>query len=107
MKEKRASPRRRLRMIVNFEVAGWRTTGITHDVSRTGLFVRTIRIPRIGSMVTLNVHLAEGREIELSGKVMRSYSAPGTLRFVVPSGFGIRLGKNTDGYKAFVVELFG
>ena len=107
MKEKRASPRQRLRMIVNFETAGWRTTGITHDVSRTGIFVRTIRIPRVGSEVTLNVHLAEGREVELSGKVMRSYSAPGTLRFVVPSGFGIRLGRNSEGYRAFVVALFG
>ncbi len=107
MNEKRAHPRRRVRLIVDFETGTGSTTGITHDISRSGLFVRTVRIPKVGARIEFVLHLSGGQAVRLSGRVMRTFSAPGTLRFVVPSGFGIRLSPGSPGYKSFVGALFG
>ncbi len=105
MLEKRTQPRRKIRLIVDFEVPGSRTSGITYDVSRSGLFVRTIRIPSVGTTLKVVLHLADGREMNLTGKVVRSFSAPGTLRFVVPSGFGLRVAPGSEEYERFVASL--
>ena len=63
MHEKRSQPRRKIRLIVDFEVPGSRTSGITYDISLGGLFVRTIRIPSVGTVLKLVLHLADGREL--------------------------------------------
>jgi hypothetical protein len=68
----RAAPRRRVEMMVEFDHGGSRGTGITGDVSRSGIFVRSARPPNGGPAVNLTVHLPGGREISLSGRVVRS-----------------------------------
>ncbi|MFY9549600.1 MAG: PilZ domain-containing protein [Thermoanaerobaculia bacterium] len=107
MLEKRAHPRRKMRLIVDFDAVGSKTSGITYDVSRTGLFVRTVRIPSVGTQLSLVLHLATGRELQVSGKVVRTYSAHGTLRFVIPSGFGLRISPKSSDYDDFVSSVFG
>lgn len=91
MAEKRSAPRKKKRLIVDFDTTQARTTGFTHDVSRSGLFVRTIRIPKIGKMLKAILHLPDGKQLPVEGMVVRSYRVPATLRSLVPSGFGLRL----------------
>ena len=107
MPERRAHPRRRIRLIVNFGGPGARTAGITFDVSRSGLFVRTVHLPKIGSVLDLIVHLTDGAQIALAGKVVRTFSAVGKIRFVIPSGFGLRVSSRSEDYEKFVASLFG
>jgi len=107
MPERRAHPRRRIRLIVNFGGPGARTAGITFDVSRSGLFVRTVHLPRIGSVIDLTIHSTDGGQIPLTGKVVRTFSAVGTIRFVVPSGFGVRVFPRSELYERFAGSLFG
>jgi hypothetical protein len=91
MAEKRSAPRSRRRLLVDFETPAAKTTGFTQDLSRTGLFVRTIRIPRIGTSLRAVLHLPAGGHIPIEGTVVRSYRAPAALRSVVPTGFGLRI----------------
>jgi hypothetical protein len=91
MPERRESARRRKRFLVDFDTTLTRTTGFTHDVSRSGLFVRTIRIPRPGKLLRAILHLPDGRHLPVEGKVVRSYRAPAALRSVVPTGFALKV----------------
>jgi hypothetical protein len=91
MGEKRAGKRSRRRLLVDFDTTYGKTTGFTSDVSSSGLFVRTIRIPRIGEKLRAMLHLSDGRLVPLDGTVVRSYRAPVALRSVVPTGFALRL----------------
>ena len=91
MGEKRGGKRSRKRLLVDFDTTYGKTTGFTSDVSPTGLFVRTIRIPRIGERLRAMLHLPDGRIVPLDGTVVRSYRAPVALRAVVPTGFALRL----------------
>ena len=71
----RTAPRRRVEMMVEFDQGGSRGTGVTGDVSRGGMFVRSARPPNGGPAVSLTVHLPGGREILLMGRVVRSAAA--------------------------------
>lgn len=112
MAEKRNAPRKKKRLIVDFDVetadsqAAGRTTGFTHDISRSGLFVRTIRIPQIGRTLNAVLHLPQGKQVAIQGKVVRSFRAPASLRYVVPSGFGLRLYREgSPGYDEFTASI--
>lgn len=96
MAEKRDSPRRRKRLLVDFDTTLSKTTGFTHDLSHSGVFVRTIRIPRLGKLLTAVLHLPDGRHLPIEGLVVRSYRAPAALRSVVPTGFGLRVTTGSD-----------
>ncbi|MFY9552326.1 MAG: PilZ domain-containing protein [Thermoanaerobaculia bacterium] len=81
--EKRTARRRQAEMEVEFTQDSLYGTGVTSDVSRRGMFVRSTRTPGTGPTVRLTVHLPEGRKLFLTGKVVRSAGpAP---------GFGLRL----------------
>ena len=91
MAERRESTRKRKRLLVDFDTTLTRTTGFTHDLSRSGLFVRTIRIPRPGKLLRAILHLPDGRHVPIEGTVVRSYRAPPALRSVVPTGFAMKV----------------
>ena len=91
MGEKRGAPRRKKRIVVDFETTQAKTTGFTHDLSRTGLFIRTIRIPRIGKILRAMLHLPDGSHIPIEGTVVRSFRAPSMLRTVLPAGFALKV----------------
>ncbi|MDQ2870082.1 MAG: PilZ domain-containing protein [Acidobacteriota bacterium] len=91
MAEKRDSPRRRCRLLVDFDTTLSRTTGFTHDVSKSGIFVRTIRIPKIGKVLRAILHMPAGGTVSIEGTVVRSFRAPGALRTLIPSGFVLRV----------------
>lgn len=99
--EKRAAPRKKKRLLVDFDTTLIRTTGFTNDLSRSGLFVRTIRIPQVGKMLKAVLHLPDGKQVALQGRVVRSYRAPSVLRALVPTGFGLRVFEAPEDYVRF------
>src|ERR1700730_17963052 len=98
MAEKRSAPRSRRRLLVDFETPAAKTTGFTEDLSRTGLFVRTIRIPGLGTSLRAVLHLPSWGDTPIEGTVVRSYRAPAALRSVVPTGFGLRIERHFPEY---------
>jgi hypothetical protein len=101
--EKRTARRRKAEMTVEFTQGPVHGTGITGDVSHRGMFVRSTQIPGTGPVLHLTVKLPEGRELVLTGRVVRSAE---TLSSSEPSsGFGIRLATDSPEYAALLARL--
>jgi hypothetical protein len=99
--EKRTAPRHRVEMMVEFELGGSRGTGVTGEVSRNGMFVRSARLPG-GPAVNLTVHLPGGRELLLKGRVVPDSASGDPAR---PAGFGLHLTEKPDEYDDFLSRL--
>src|SRR5262245_28949433 len=105
MAERRGFVRKKRRFLVEFQVQGSSYTGFTYDVSPSGIFVRSARLPKPGSLMTASLHVSEGRRIAVRGRVMRSYRVPPALARVVPSGFSMQLSDTPEDYFQFVATL--
>jgi hypothetical protein len=90
MPERSRRLRKKRRFLVEFEAAGIKHTGFTHDVSPSGLFVCSIRPPKPGTAVSLKLRLSKDKDLTLEGVAVRSFRGPAALAAVVPSGFGVR-----------------
>ncbi len=64
--------------------------GFTQNVSETGLFITTARLPAIGSTLTVQIETSGG-SCRLHGQVVRHVMVPMELRSMKPQGFGLRL----------------
>ncbi len=82
--------RKRRRFLVEFESAGVKHTGFTHDVSASGLFVCSIRIPKPGTVLSMILRRSKDEDVGLRGVVVRSFRGPPALAGLRPSGFGVR-----------------
>ena len=98
--EKRTSRRRKAEIPVEFAQGPFQGTGVTGDVSRRGMFVRSPHIPGSGPLLRLTVNLPEGRKLVLKGRVVRNArpASPTATR-----GFGLRLVEEWPGFE----DLFG
>ena len=105
MAERRKFARKKRRFLVEFTLQGANCTGFTYDVSPTGIFVRSIRLPYPGTVLTANLHLPEGKRIEVRGKVVRSFRVPAALSRLIPSGFSLRLSDTPEDYFQFLSTL--
>jgi PilZ domain len=105
MEERRTFARKKRRYLVEFSLEGSSCTGFTYDFSPLGIFVRSARLPNPGTVLTANLHLAEGRRIAVRGRVVRSYRVPAALARNVPSGFSIRLSETPEDYYQFFATL--
>lgn len=94
MAEKRVFPRKKKRLLVNFEVDGKPAAGFTLDLSHTGLLVSSFHLPRQGEALCLTLQLQSGRKIECAGTVVRSRRLPAALAQGNGSVFALAL----DGY---------
>jgi hypothetical protein len=103
--ERRSFARKKRRFLVEFQVQGSSCTGFTYDVSPSGIFVRSARLPEPGAFMTANLHLSEGRRIAIRGRVMRSYRVPSVLARHVPSGFSMKLSDTPEDYFQFLSTL--
>lgn len=103
--ERRTFARKKRRFLVEFSLRGASCTGFTYDVSPTGIFVRSIRLPDPGTVVTANLHLPEGKRVAVRGKVVRSFRVPASLSRLIPSGFSIRLSDSPEDYFQFLATL--
>jgi len=99
--ETRTVRRRRAEMTVEFSQGALYGNGVTGDVSRRGMFVRSSWIPGTGPVVRLTVSLPGGRKLGLTGRVVRSVDAD-TPTPAAP-GFGLRLLDDWPDYD----DLFG
>lgn len=100
--EKRTAPRHRVEMLVEFDLGGSWERGVTGEISRSGMFVRSPRIPSVGPAVNLTVHLPGGRELLLKGRVVPASDDPAR-----PVGFGVRLTEKPGEYDEFLTRLPG
>jgi hypothetical protein len=98
MVERRGFARIKRRFLVEFKLQGTACNGFTYDVSPSGIFVRSARIPAHGTFLTANLHLPEGKRIAVSGRVVRSFRVSAALSRLVPSGFSIRLSDSPQEY---------
>lgn len=105
MADRRGFERRKRRFLVEFTVGGAPCTGFTNDVSPSGIFVRSVRLPDPGTSVTVNLHLPDGRRIDLRGRVVRSFRVPPQLSRLIPSGFAIQLTDTPEEYFQFFATL--
>jgi PilZ domain len=106
MPEKRRFQRKKRRLTVEFEWNKEDCTGFTYDLSPTGIFVRSIRIPPLGSGLKVTLFLPNKTEILLVGAVVRSYRVPPSLARAVPSGFCLRIiDRPPEEYLHFLLTL--
>jgi len=105
MADKRKFPRVKRRLVIEFRLTGSPYFGFTYNLAPLGVFVRSIRIPTIGTTVSAELHLPDGKRIPLHGRVVRSYRAPTALARLVPSGFGIALTSSPEEYFQFLAAL--
>jgi hypothetical protein len=105
MAERRTFARKKRRLLVEFRLDGSPCTGFTYDVSPNGIFIRSLRMPELGTFLTANLHLAEGRRIAIRGRVVRSYRVSPSLARLVPSGFSISLSDTPEDYFQFLAGL--
>jgi hypothetical protein len=103
--ERRGFARSRRRFLVEFDLEGTVCTGFTNDVSPTGIFIRSVRLPAPGTLLTASLHLPEGRRIAVRGRVVRSHRVPTALSRLIPSGFSIRLSDTPEDYFQFLTTL--
>lgn len=104
--EKRAFPRRRRRLLVEWGAKGFSYAGFTHDVSPNGLFICSTYIPGLKMLLALKLGLPDGRKIRLRGVIVRSYRVPPNLRRSVPSGFSVKLIEAPEEYFGLLAKLF-
>lgn len=93
MAEKRRAKRYPRRLKVRFGEAnkpGFPHSGLTNDVSSSGLFVVSGQNTKPGTRLHLEVLLPGDAPLYLEGIVMRQVLVPTELRQVVKSGFGVR-----------------
>src|SRR5512137_1225460 len=99
-------PRKKGRFLVEFPDAGGnRRMSFTRDLSLNGFFVISDHIPKLNQPMTVRMHGARGKVLELPGTVVRigrSSAAGGTA---VAVGFGFRISGLNDDYMALIDAL--
>lgn len=90
MKERRKSRRYGRRLQVRFGEAGFDHTGFTQDVSATGMFVVSAKLPELGRRVHLQVQVTPSQQVHFEGMVQRHRQSPRALQAYAKNGFGVR-----------------
>ncbi len=92
-------------MMVKFGPTLPEATGVTYDVSHGGMFVQTIRIPNVGERLKVVLHLPDGNQVPVEGKVVRFRRSSEVVLSSLPSGFGLRVSQHSEEYDEFVASL--
>jgi hypothetical protein len=103
--ERRNFARTKRRFLVEFNLRGALCTGFTYDISASGIFVRSVRLPDPGTYLSADLHLPEGKRCTVRGRVIRSFRVPASLARMIPSGFSIRLAESPEDYFQFLATL--
>ena len=97
--EKRSSKRHARRLRVKFGEKGsslFPHTGLTNDVSPTGMFVVASQNPKPGTRLHFEMTLPGEQPLFVEGVVARQVIVPVELRQVMRSGFGVRFLLGTE-----------
>jgi hypothetical protein len=105
MPERRRFRRIQKRYTVDFQAAGRKRSGFTHNLSPTGMFVCSVYLPKPGTPLRMRMRIAGGKKILLGGRVVRSYKVPGELSRFVPSGFCVTVQYAPEEYFQMIASL--
>ncbi|MEW6109186.1 MAG: PilZ domain-containing protein [Nitrospirota bacterium] len=104
--DKRRSKRIIKRLAVNFGVDDLKHTGITNDISKTGLFIKTTHFYSPGSVVKINLLIPSNGSTTFTGKVVRTYKHP-PYSSLAKNGFGIELNDTENSYLTYITAVEG
>ncbi len=92
---KREAKRHVRRLEAEFESAGFSGRGVTSDISKKGVFIRTHKALAPGTPVTVRIHLNDGRVSVIKGIVKRSIKIP-MYASDIKNGMGIEIIERDD-----------
>jgi len=81
-------------------------TGMTRDLSESGVFILTNRLPSVGERLNLRFHLAAQKGIDLTGEVVRVLDRDEARRMQLRPGFAARV-TDPPGYHSLQVLVRG
>jgi hypothetical protein len=81
-------------------------TGMTRDLSESGVFILTNRLPSVGERLNLRFHLAAQKRIDLTGEVVRVLDRDEARRIQLRPGFAARV-TDPAGYHSLQVLVRG
>ncbi len=100
--QKRRSKRVIKRLEVTFTARGLSYTGITSDISREGIFIRTQKGLPPGITVDVELYLPSGEILKMRGVVKRTIKTPFQQ---IKNGMGVELTDPPQKYKDFSDSL--
>jgi len=100
--EKRRNKRIIKRLAVDFGTSDLKHTGITNDISKTGLFIKTSKIYSPGSILKINLLIPDNGSTIFTGKVVRTYKHP-PYSSLARNGVGIEI--DTKEEKTFLTYI--
>lgn len=77
-------------------------TGMTHDLSESGVFIVTSRLPTVGERLNLKVYLASQNRIEMTADVVRVLEKEEARRLQRRAGFAARVADPSGKYSHLV-----
>jgi Tfp pilus assembly protein PilZ len=83
------------------------STGMTSDLSQSGIFVQTSRLPAVGDRLNLTLHLTSKDRVNVGGEVVRLVSPIEAREMALRPGFGARVTDASGRYQRFVVSAGG
>lgn len=105
--EKRRCKRINKRLAVEFGNNGTLHSGITNDISRTGLFIKTTHVYSPGSVVKVNLLLPNNGSTTFTGRVVRTLKHP-PYSSLAHNGVGIECKFcEESSYLAYITSIEG
>ncbi|MCX7792790.1 MAG: PilZ domain-containing protein [Thermodesulfovibrionales bacterium] len=101
---KRAAKRYVRRLEAEFEGGGFSGRGLTSDVSRKGLFIRTQNALAPGTSVIVRLHLSDGKISVVKGVVRRAIKVP-IYASEIKNGMGIEILEMDDAFRTLLNDL--
>ncbi len=108
MADKRLGARLRKRIKVTFVENGKKRMGYTDDMTEDGLFLRTAAAQPPGTLVTIEIEMAEQEKIVVEGRVRWARRIPAQMVYKAKGGMGVKFGRfhsGEDAYRSFVEGL--
>jgi PilZ domain-containing protein len=108
MEETRDSKRVGASWMVQFRPRGGgadsATTGMTRDVSESGLFIVTNKLPAVGEKLTLTVHVESRDRVDMTGEVVRVLDRNEAFQRQEKAGFGARVSDPSGRYSSRITR---
>lgn len=101
---KRLAKRFIRRLEIEFSGAGIEGRGITSDLSKRGVFIRTQKVIPIGTILDMKIRLPDGRSSSLKGIVRRAVKIP-FFTSEVKNGIGVEIIENDAIFNELLDEL--
>ncbi len=91
------------RLAVDFGAGDLKHTGITNDISQTGLFIKTTKFFAPGSIIKINLLIPNNGSKTFTGKVVRTYKHP-PYSSLAKNGVGVELEEPGKSYLAYIIN---